>query len=40
MRRELDGDALRYDALIDAYNERVERAQWRKKMLKGQGVSR
>lgn len=39
MRRELDEDALRYDALIDAYNERVERMQWRKKMLKGQGVS-
>jgi len=40
MRRELDGDALRYDALIDAYNERAARALWRRKALKGQGVSR
>ncbi len=39
MRGMLD-DARRFDARIDEYNRRVERVQWRKKMLKGQGVSR
>ena len=40
MRREIEGGAERYDALIDAYNERAARVLWRKKALKGEGVSR
>ena len=40
MRREIEGGAERYDALIDAYNERAARALWRRKALKGQGTSR
>lgn len=34
LRQEMNTDTARFDALVDGYNERVERALWRKKMLR------